>query len=108
MDTLREATQKDLPKGAEAQCVLCWRIFGSDSTCEKHKPYKLPVTTECKDPISIGLIAKERRGLRIWAAPPSERMALWLESVGGSEASSAGSEVDPSERPGAEWGLDGF
>lgn len=71
VETMREATKADLPKGAEAQCPICWRIFGSDSTCERHKPYKRPVTQECKDPESIGLESRPRRGLAVWVLPMS-------------------------------------
>jgi hypothetical protein len=50
------------PRGAEAQCPLCDRLFGSDSACEKHKPYARPVTAGCKDPTSLGMEIRLRRG----------------------------------------------
>ena len=62
----REATRADLPKGREAQCPICWRMFGSDWACERHKPYRRPVTRECKEPSSVGLNPFEKRGLVIW------------------------------------------
>ena len=74
MEVIREATKKDLPKGAEAQCPLCWRIFTSDSTCELHKPYRKPIANQCKDPENIGLVSKERRNLRVWSSPPDQGM----------------------------------
>ena len=66
---MREATRADLPRGKEAQCPICWRIFGSDSTCEKHKPYARPVTEPCKDPRSIGMEPRERREVAVWVRP---------------------------------------
>lgn len=66
---VREATKADRPQGAESQCVLCWRLFGSDSTCEAHKPYRRPVTAECKEPSTVGLEWRERRGLAVWVRP---------------------------------------
>jgi hypothetical protein len=63
---MREATKQDLPKGREAQCVLCWRMFGSDHACERHKRYREPVTEICKEPGECGLSAFEKRGLVIW------------------------------------------
>lgn len=77
---MREATRADLPRGREAQCVLCWRIFSSDSSCETHKPYRRPVTPECKEPGTIGFRAFERRGLAIWypeGAEPRSLPARW-------------------------------
>ena len=63
----REATRDDLPHGTEAQCPLCWRLFGADSTCKKHKPYARPATTTCKDPATCSsLERRERRGLTVW------------------------------------------
>lgn len=71
---MREATRDDLPRGSEAQCPICWRIFGSDSTCERHKPYRRPVSAACKDPADIGLQSRERRGLAVWVLPMSENV----------------------------------
>ena len=64
--TMREATRKDLPKGIEAQCPICWRLFGSDSACEMHKPYRGTPTTKCKEPNEVGLESRDRRGLAVW------------------------------------------
>jgi hypothetical protein len=72
---MREATKQDLPKGREAQCVLCWRMFGSNSTCELHKPYVAPTTPLCKDPLDIGLLSRERLarpGVAVWVQPMPE------------------------------------
>ena len=63
---MREATRSDLPHGSEAQCPICYRIFGADSTAERHKPYARPETDACKDPAVIGLERRERRGLAVW------------------------------------------
>lgn len=60
------STRQDLPKGAQAQCVLCWRIFTSDSVCEHHKPYAQPTTTHCKPPASLGMIALDKGGYPVW------------------------------------------
>lgn len=61
----------DLPKGNEAQCVTCWRIFTSDSSCEYHKDYRRnPI---CRDPATLGMVARERRGLPVWTRPMSGR-----------------------------------
>jgi hypothetical protein len=72
---VREATRADPPKGREAQCPLCWRIFSSDSSCEAHKPYRRPLTDTCKPPAHQGAQPFERRGLAVWypkgAAPRS-------------------------------------
>ena len=66
---MREATKADLPKGAEAQCVICWRIFGGDSVCERHKPYAKPKSPICKEPATLGMVAVDRRGLAVWTRP---------------------------------------
>lgn len=78
---MREATRADRPKGfREAQCPLCWRLFGSDSTCEEHKPYRRPVSTSCKEPSTVGLEARERRGLAMWVHPMPKSVYLGLTS----------------------------
>lgn len=87
---MREATKADLPKGREAQCPICWRIFGSDSTCELHKPYRKPVDESCKEPLSIGLEARERRGLRVWVVPMDKGTAEAVRSA--SDEQSKGSD----------------
>jgi len=93
----REATKKDLPKGAEFQCTICWRIFTSDSTCELHKPYRKPISDTCKEPSSIGLVMKERRGLRVWSQQSSERMPFWLEREFEAEESCIASDANTAE-----------
>lgn len=75
---MRESTKTDLPKGIEAQCPICWRLFGSDSTCELHKPYRKPQEDNCKEPSSIGLTARPRRGLAVWVKARPEG---WLGPV---------------------------
>jgi hypothetical protein len=94
---IREATKEDLPKGAEAQCPICWRIFSSDSTCELHKPYRKPIADVCKEPSIIGLVMKERRGLAIWSSPPDEGMArrLWLGQRAEGHPETAESILEP-------------
>lgn len=78
--TLREATRSDLPRGRESQCVLCWRIFGSDSTCEAHKSYRKPKSDACKAPVSVGLEQRDRRGFAVWVrAMPLE--VIWARSA---------------------------
>jgi hypothetical protein len=90
---IREATKADLPKGAEAQCPICWRIFTSDSTCELHKPYRKPIAETCKEPSSIGLVMKIRRDLAVWSSPPDEGMRQRLGRPDASEASPETSEA---------------
>lgn len=74
---MREATRADLPKGREAQCPICWRMFKSDWACEQHKPYAAPKTQACKDPATVGQTTLERRGLAVWTkpAPPDASFA---------------------------------
>lgn len=63
------------PKGAEAQCPLCDRIFGSDSGCERHKPYAKPRTDECKDPAELGMEVRLRGDREVWVRPmPEDRL----------------------------------
>lgn len=83
---MREATKKDLPRLGtnQAQCCICYRMFSSDSLCEKTKPYARPpwdVNTrgrvaardECIEPELVGLIARERAdGVAIWGLVDSE------------------------------------
>jgi hypothetical protein len=63
---MREATKQDLPKGAETQCPICWRMFNSDYTCERHKPWSLPTTETCKSPASLRFQPFERYGRAVW------------------------------------------
>lgn len=74
------------PSGSEAQCPICDRIFGSDSTCEKHKPYAKPKTETCKDPADLGMEIRWRRnGVAVWVRPmPSD--AANLRRAGNGEA----------------------
>lgn len=69
---MREASRSDLPKGSEAQCVTCWRLFRSDYQAELHKSYRKPKTDGCKHPSAVGQMAIERRGLAVWGEPPRE------------------------------------
>lgn len=62
-----KGNERDLPKGNEAQCVLCWRIFTSDSAAEAHKSYA--GRTSCVDPATLGMEPRERRGLPVWTRP---------------------------------------
>lgn len=62
-----KGNERDLPKGNEAQCVLCWRIFTSDSAAESHKSYQ--GRTSCVDPATLGMEPRERRGLPVWTRP---------------------------------------
>lgn len=66
ISSVREANRADRPKGKEAQCPICWRIFSSDRNAEAHKPYARPHTPACKDPSVLGMKVQERRGLRVW------------------------------------------
>lgn len=83
---MREATRDDRPVIGtnQAQCSICWRMFSSDSLCERCKPYARPpwdvntrgrvsVRDECIDPLLIGLIARERGdGVCVWGLVDSE------------------------------------
>jgi hypothetical protein len=71
--------------GREAQCPICGLIFGSDSTCEKHKSYSKPKTDTCKDPASLGMEIRLRRGeVEVWVIPmPSEALNLRGAGNGG-------------------------
>lgn len=85
---MREATRQDRPMVGtiQAQCCMCWRIFSSDSLCEKAKPYaRLPEETgtgkrgrvaersSCIDPLELGLVSRERSdGVAIWGLVDSE------------------------------------
>jgi hypothetical protein len=82
---MREAIESDLPKGVEAQCPVCWRIFTRNSVAERHKTYR-PLGTTCADPASLGLVPKERRGLVVWSGPPpSEPLRRDAQRMEGSE-----------------------
>lgn len=70
---LLQGTPDALPKGAEAQCPPprgCGRIFTSDSACEDHKTYGPKGNlAACKDPASLGMEPRERRGVPVWTRP---------------------------------------
>lgn len=69
----REAIKKDHPKGSEAQCPVCWRIFTSDNICESHKRYpKGEGRATCVDPASLGIASHVRRNLRVWGQTQEE------------------------------------
>jgi hypothetical protein len=89
---MREATHSDLPKGREAQCPICWRLFRSDHACEAHKPYRRPVGPQCKEPAGLGMVALERRSLAVWGTPMTEGAleALKSQRVERSDESEAG------------------
>jgi hypothetical protein len=70
---LLQGTPDALPKGAEAQCPPprgCGRIFTSDSAAEAHKVYGANGSlATCKDPASLGMEPRERRGVPVWTRP---------------------------------------
>lgn len=70
---LLQGTPDALPKGAEAQCPPprgCGRIFTSDSAAEDHKVYGANGSLgSCKDPASLGMEPRERRGVPVWTRP---------------------------------------
>lgn len=70
---LLQGTPSEIPKGAEAQCPSprgCGRIFTSDSACEDHKVYGPNGNlANCKDPATLGMQPRERRGLPVWTRP---------------------------------------
>lgn len=70
--------------GKESECPICYRIFGSDSACEKHKPYAKPRTGTCKDPAGIGMEIRLRRGtVAVWVRPmPGSVLNLRSEGNG--------------------------
>lgn len=78
---MRDATRSDLPKGREAACPICWRMFTSDSACEMHKPYRKPQGPVCKDPLDLAMVSHERRGLAIWGTQMSAEALERLKSV---------------------------
>lgn len=82
---IREAVKSDLPamNTKQSQCVICWRMFSSDSACELHKPYRKPVTGECKDPSSVGMESKESAagGFAIWSVPMDPEVKARMEKM---------------------------
>lgn len=67
-------TPNEFPKGNEAQCPKfygwgCGRIFTSDSAVEDHKVYLPQKGFTCKDPVTLGMEPRERRGIPIWTRP---------------------------------------
>lgn len=84
---MREANKSDRPLigTIQTQCCICWRMFASDSICEKTKPYaRLPEDGErgrvaerssCIDPSSLGLIPRERAdGITVWGVTADEEI----------------------------------
>lgn len=85
---MREATRQDRPVigTIQTQCCICWRMFASDSICEKQKPYaRLPgdpavgrvsERSSCiSDLAGLGLIARERSdGVIVWGVTGDEEM----------------------------------
>lgn len=81
---IREAVKSDLPamNTKQSQCTLCWRMFSSDSACELHKPYRKPVTGECKQPSEIGMEGKESpAGFLIWSVPMDPEVKARMEKM---------------------------
>jgi hypothetical protein len=82
----REATRKDLPmqNTKQSQCMImgCWRMFSSDSACEKHKPWTRPVSDGCKDPAGLGMESRERGdGVSVWSVPMDPAVKARLEAM---------------------------
>ena len=78
---MREASRTDRPtmNTKETQCVVCWMMFSSDSACELTKPYRKPVSVDCKHPVDLGMVSKEREdGVLVWSVPmdPAQRARL--------------------------------
>lgn len=81
---VREACKADTPtlNTRQSQCVICWRMFSSDSACELHKPYRKPVTDECKDPVGLGMEGKEGAGgFLIWMVPMDPEVKERMEKM---------------------------
>lgn len=92
----REATRSDHPRigTIQTQCPICWRMFASDSICEKQKPYaRLPgdsgvgrvaERSECIDDLAgvLGLIPRERDdGIIVWGVTDDAEMARRAETM---------------------------
>lgn len=83
---MREATRKDLPlqNTKQSQCMRlgCYRMFSSDSAAEKHKPWTKPVSEDCKDPVSLGMEARERGdGVLVWSVPMDPAVRVRMEAM---------------------------
>lgn len=83
---MKEATRKDLPlqNTKQSQCMRlgCYRMFSSDSAAEKHKPWTKPVTDSCKDPVSLGMEARERGdGVLVWSVPMDPAVRVRMEAM---------------------------
>ena len=90
---MREASRNDRPivGTIQTQCCICWRMFASDSICEKQKPYaRLPEDggrgrvaerDSCiEDLTELGLIARERSdGVIVWGVTDDAEMARRAE-----------------------------
>lgn len=87
---------KVILSGRQSQCVMCERVFKSDSACEKHKSYATPKTDGCKDPSSLGMV----EGSRGWSVPVPEEAKWWGEPV---ERVPAGPQVLVCKGCGKEW-----
>lgn len=88
MSSGREAERSDRPVigTIQTQCVVCWKMFASDSICERQKPYaRLPQDegkvgrvaerSECTDPSALGLIPRVREdGVIVWGVTTDEEM----------------------------------
>lgn len=91
----REATKADRPVigTIQTQCCVCWRMFASDSICEKTKPYaRLPEDegkvgrvaerAECTLPSALGLISRVREdGIIVWGVTTDEEMERRAETM---------------------------
>lgn len=71
---LLKGTPDAIPKGAEAQCPTnpgpgCGRLFTSNSACDSHKSFQANGGFICKDPASLGMEPRERRGQPVWTHP---------------------------------------
>lgn len=60
-------TPKVVLQGRESQCTTCERVFASHHGFEFHKDFRR--NPSCVEPSSLGMIARERRGLPIWMVP---------------------------------------
>lgn len=66
----------------ETQCCLCDVMFSSDSACELTKPYRKPVTAECKDPASLGMECRDRGdGVCVWFVPMDPEVKERMEKM---------------------------
>lgn len=81
---MREATRTDTPvlNTKQTQCPICWTLFSSDSACELTKPYRKPITSECKSPEELGMESKERPdGVLVWSVPMTPEVKEKMEKM---------------------------